>query len=107
VSRPIGPADNGGVVHAAPGQVVTIALPQPGGTGYQWALDPLPPGWELVDEHTEAGRGAFGAAPGASGRRVFTVRVGEPGGQVTARLRRAWEEPGAAVDSFAVEIQPG
>jgi predicted secreted protein len=101
---PLGPADNGRVVRVTPGQRVEAALPQHGGTGYRWVLDPLPPGVVLVGEHTDPG--GSGAA-GAVGRRTFTFAVGSPDVpvRVTARLRRDWESPDAAVDLFSVELE--
>jgi predicted secreted protein len=105
VSRPIGPDDNGAVVRAAPGTVVTIRLPQRGGTGYRWSLEALPEGAELVGERSEGRRG-FGAAPGAARERIFTVRVDQPV-VLRARLRREWEPEEAAIDSFAVRIEVG
>jgi len=103
VSRPIGLDDNGAVVHAAPGTVVTIRLPQRSGTGYRWSLEPLPAGAELLAESSE-GSPRFGAAPGAARERIFTVRVDQPV-VLRARLRREWEPADAAIDSFAVQIE--
>jgi predicted secreted protein len=103
VSDVVGPDDNGRVVTATPGGEIVLALPQVPGSGYRWALDPLPAGAELVDERSEA-RGGFGAAPGAGNRRVFTVRVGQPV-VLRARLRRPWEPPDAAVEEFEVRVE--
>jgi len=101
---PLGPADNGRIVRVAPGQRVEATLPQRGGTGYRWVLDPLPPGVVLVAERTDPGDTT---AAGAVGRRTFTFVVGSPDVpvRVTARLRRDWEPPDAAVDSFSVELE--
>ena len=108
-ARRIGPDDNGQVVTAAPGGEITLALPQVPGSGYRWALDPLPDGVELVEERSEArpGGGGFGAAagaPGAGNRRLFTLRVGQPV-VLKARLRRSWEPPDAAADEFEIRVE--
>ncbi|GIJ47283.1 hypothetical protein Val02_41690 [Virgisporangium aliadipatigenens] len=101
---PLGPADNGRVVRVVPGERVEAALPQQGGTGYRWILDPLPPGVVLVGERTDPGGRD---AAGATGRRTFTFAVGSPDVpvRVTARLRRDWEPPSSAVDVFSVELE--
>lgn len=104
----LGPADDGQSVSVSAGQRIQAVLPQPGATGYRWVLDPLPPGVELVEERTEPG--AFGLV-GSAGQRVFTVVVhpgATAGGQLrlTARLRREWEGPDAAIQSFSVNLVP-
>jgi predicted secreted protein len=102
----LGPADDGRVVPVAAGQRVETVLPQSGATGYRWVLDPLPAGVELVEERTEPG--GFGLV-GGTGQRVFAVVVRDPAAgpvRLTARLRREWEPPEAAVQSFSVNLTP-
>jgi predicted secreted protein len=104
VTTTLGPADDGRVISVAAGQRVEAVLPQPGATGYRWVLDPLPPGVELISEHTEPG--GFGLV-GSTGQRVIALRVRDPAAgpvRVTARLRREWEPPDAAAQSFSVEL---
>jgi len=96
----IGLADDGGVVTIAPGGLVELALPENAGTGYRWALDPLPPGSELVEDRLE--RGALAVGPGAMATRVFVVSVTQPG-LLSARLQREWET--TAVRAFSIQIE--
>ena len=74
-----------------------IALPESASTGYRWELADLPRGLTLVDDdHELAGE----APPGASGLRVFQLRV-DASGVVSAHMRRSWESD-AAIQTFSV-----
>jgi predicted secreted protein len=97
----IGPDESGTVVTVARGDLIDIVLPENAGTGYEWQLDPLPAGLELVNDRNEWP--ASGMA-GASGRRTFTVRA-KDSGALSARLRRVWEAPERASQTFTVQLQ--
>jgi predicted secreted protein len=91
--------DSDGVVAMSPGQLLEVVLPENAGTGYQWQMEPLPDGLELLADRTAVGR----AGPGAAGNRIFTVRVTGPG-VITARLGRVWEPVGSARRGFTVRV---
>jgi predicted secreted protein len=97
----IGSEESGTVVTVARGDLIEAVLPENAGTGYEWQLDPLPAGLELVNDRNDWP--ASGMA-GASGRRIFTLRV-KGSGTVTARLRRVWEPPEAATKTFTVRLE--
>ncbi|HEU5110279.1 MAG TPA: protease inhibitor I42 family protein [Micromonosporaceae bacterium] len=92
--------DSDGVVTASPGELLEAVLPENAGTGYQWQVEPLPDGLELLGDRTAVARGD---AAGAAGNRIFTVRVNGPG-VFTARLSRAWEPAASARQTFTVKV---
>jgi predicted secreted protein len=101
VTTRVGIPSDGGVVTIAPGALLEVALPENPGTGFRWALGPLPAGAELVEDRVEPGGSALG--PGAAGMRVFVVRAGQRA-TLTANLRREWEAGPAR--TFSIQVRP-
>ncbi|MBN1174185.1 MAG: protease inhibitor I42 family protein [Micromonosporaceae bacterium] len=96
----IGMSSKDGAVTVDSGEVVELALAENPSTGYRWELGPLPPGAELVSDRVEP---APSRLPGAAACRVLAIRPHEDA-RLSARLRRSWEPPEAAVESFQVSV---
>lgn len=96
-------ADHDGTVALGTGDALVLALPENPTTGYRWQLS-LSPGGSLAltgDRFAPAG----GGAPGAGGRRVFTLSASQPGRvALRAVLTRAWESQHNAQRAFAVTL---
>ncbi|WP_412542067.1 protease inhibitor I42 family protein [Longispora sp. K20-0274] len=91
---------NGGSVAVSPEQTLEVVLPERGGTGYRWELEPLPAGVKLVSDRVEPG-----ALPGAPGHRVFTLCASlTTDTHVRARLRRSWEPVELTADRFSIRL---
>ncbi|MEV6525299.1 protease inhibitor I42 family protein [Longispora sp. NPDC051575] len=96
----IGAEHNGGSVAVSPGQTLELVLPERGGTGYRWELEPLPAGVSLVADRVESG-----VLPGAQGQRVFTLCASlTEDTHVRARLRRSWEPAELTADRFSIRL---
>jgi predicted secreted protein len=98
----IGERHKGATVQAKVGDTVDLELSEPATTGYQWEVDQ--PGAALAVDTSELIPPADARA-GASAQRHVVVRAVRPGnGRLTLRLRRAWEPPEKAADSYVVDI---
>lgn len=98
----VGLRNDGGVVTVAPGDALEVVLPQNASTGYRWEVAPSR-GIAIVDDRVEPGSAS---RPGAGAQRVIVVRVREPG-EVVARLRRPWEPPEDATQTFRIRVATG
>jgi predicted secreted protein len=99
VTTRVGLSSDGTDVTVARGNTLEVVLPQNAATGYRWEMTPSP-GLAIVDDRLEP---PSSDRPGAAGRRVFILRVDEPG-VLSARLRRAWEEPEAAAQTYTLRV---
>lgn len=90
-------------VEASVGDVLVLALPENGATGYQWHVEPH--GAEVVVESDELAP-PDSAAPGASGQRVITLRAARAGtARVDVRLQRAWESTAAEQRELLITVR--
>ena len=91
-------------VEATVGDSLVIALPENGTTGYQWNVSAT--GDAVVVDSDEFAPPESGA-PGATGRRMVTLRATRPGNAVvTMRLERPWETLAAKRRRLAVTVRP-
>jgi inhibitor of cysteine peptidase len=95
----VGLSSDGSAVTVARGDTLEVSLPQSASTGYRWELTPSE-GLRIIDDRLESPASAH---PGAGGQRVFVLRVEGPG-VVRARLRRAWEPPERAAQTYTVRV---
>jgi inhibitor of cysteine peptidase len=95
----VGLSSDGSAVTVARGDTLEVSLPQNASTGYRWELAPSE-GFRIVDDRLEPPVSAYA---GAAGHRVFVLRVEEPG-IVQARLRRPWEPPERAAQTYSVRV---
>jgi inhibitor of cysteine peptidase len=98
----VGLSDDGSTLAVVPGDILEVVLPQNPSTGYRWELTPSA-GHVLVQDEV---RPPSSDHPGAAGLRVFVLRLDEPG-VVRAHLRRPWEPPEAAAQSYTVWVRTG
>jgi predicted secreted protein len=98
----VGLSSDGSAVTVARGGTLEVSLPQNASTGYRWELTPSA-GLLIVDDRLEPPTSEHA---GAGGQRVFVLRVEEPG-VVRARLRRAWEPPERAAQTYTVRVLTG
>jgi predicted secreted protein len=96
----VGPADDGATVVVTRGDTLEVVLPQNSSTGYRWEMSPST-GLVIVEDRVLPPSSEH---PGAAGRRVFVLRVDEPG-VVRANLRRPWEPAEAAAQSYTVRVR--
>lgn len=95
--------ESGSRVHVGLGELLTVRLPENGGTAYLWHLDEsaAEQGVILLDSAMDGGTGA----PGSAGRRrlVFTV---ERSGVAELRLARyrPWEAADQADAEFTLTL---
>jgi inhibitor of cysteine peptidase len=93
-------SSDGTAVTVARGDILEVALPQNASTGYRWELHPSA-GLKVIDDRLEP---PSSGRAGAGGQRVFVLRVDEPG-VVRARLRRSWEPPEAAAETYTIRVR--
>jgi inhibitor of cysteine peptidase len=98
----VGLSSDGSAVTVARGDTLELSLPQNASTGYRWELTPSE-GLRIIDDRLESPASAHA---GAGGHRVFVLRVEEPG-IVQARLRRAWEPPERAAQTYTLRVLTG
>jgi inhibitor of cysteine peptidase len=92
----------GGRVAAKVGDTVDLVLPENATTGFQWEIDQ--PGDALAMETSEL-RPPDDARAGATATRHVVVRAVRTGsGRLSLRLRRSWEPPEKAEDTYEVDI---
>ena len=91
--------ESGSRVHLAPGELLTVRLPENGGTAFLWHLDDsaADQGVILTDSDIEGGTGA----PGSAGRRRLVFTVERPG---VAELRLVRHRPWEAADQADAEF---
>ncbi len=97
--------DNGRELALEVGETVLVSLPENPTTGYRWeqAGDTSQYLAAVKDEYVPApqGRGIVGAG----GVRELTFSAKAPGSvKLSLRLRRSWEKPDQAVDSFSATL---
>jgi inhibitor of cysteine peptidase len=95
-------ADDGATVDVAPGETLSLRLPENATTGYRWEVDSLDEAiLELIDERPSYPK----AGVGGGGEVNFVVRALVPG---SAELRfkqwRAWEGQDSVIGRFAVRV---
>jgi inhibitor of cysteine peptidase len=95
----VGLSSDGSAVTVARGDTLEVSLPQNASTGYRWELVPSE-GLQIVDDRLDPPSSAHA---GAGGQRVFVLLVEEPG-VVQAWLRRAWEPPERAAQTYTVRV---
>jgi inhibitor of cysteine peptidase len=89
-------------VEAQAGDTIELVLPENATTGYRWEIDE--PDGPLAVQTSEA-RPAGDAKPGAGGQRHVVVQATGPGsGRLSLRLRRSWEPPEQADETYAVDV---
>jgi predicted secreted protein len=98
--RRIGLPDDGAAITVPRASSLEVVLPQSASTGYRWEIAPSE-GLSVVDDRLEP---PPSDRPGASGQRIFVLRVDESG-VVSARLRRVWEPPEAAGQAYSVRVR--
>jgi predicted secreted protein len=98
----VGLSDDGTTVVVPRGETLDVMLPQNASTGYRWEIHPSD-GQVIVDDRVLSPSSEH---PGATGHRLFTVRIDQPG-VVLAHLRRSWEPVEAAVQTYTVRVQAG
>jgi predicted secreted protein len=96
----VGLSDAGSTVVVPRGDTLEVVLPQNASTGYRWEMKPSA-GLDVVDDRVLPPSSEY---PGAGGRRLFVLRVDEPG-VVLAHLRRTWEAAEAAAQSYTVRVR--
>ncbi len=87
------------------GETFLVSLPENPTTGYRWEQtgDTSQYLSAVKDEYVPARQG--GGVVGAGGLRELTFSAKAPGSvKLLLRLRRSWENPGQAVDSFFVTV---
>lgn len=90
-------------VQAKAGEAFDIKVEQLGTAGYQWLVEPLPPGVTLAEQRTTPP--PPGAPPGSSGEQVFTFRADGPGEfEIVLASKRAWEAQPATRQTFRVKV---
>lgn len=100
-------ADNGKAFAANVGETILVTLPENPTTGYRWELSgQAAPVLALAkDDYLGAGQGKKPAMLGSGGTREFTFKAAAPGAAKLALiLRRSWESPDAAADSFSAVV---
>jgi predicted secreted protein len=93
-------SDDGSTVVVPRGDTLEVVLPQNASTGYRWEMNPAA-GLVVVEDRVLPPSSEH---PGAGGRRLFVLRVDDPG-VVVAHLRRRWEPPEAAAQSYTVRVR--
>lgn len=95
--------EDGSSVTAAVGDLVELHLAENPTTGYQWSIDEIGPGLEVV--HDAFHLAGTPLVPGAGGVHEWRFRIAAPGSyRLRLRLRREWEDDSAAISRFAVDI---
>jgi inhibitor of cysteine peptidase len=93
---------NGQRVEASPGDSVELVLPENATTGFQWQLEE--PADPLRTESSDLVP-PDDARAGAAGQRRVVVRAVRPGsGRLELLLRRSWEPPEQAQETYTVDI---
>lgn len=91
-------------IEARAGEPFDIAVEQLGTAGYQWLVEPLPPGVVLVEERSDAP--PADSPPGSPAHRVFSFRADQPGAfEVVLVSKRVWETQPASRRTFRVEVR--
>jgi predicted secreted protein len=92
----------GARVAAQVGDTIELVLPENATTGYQWEV--ADPGGPLALQTSELTPPRTGR-PGAAAERHVVVRAVRPGnGRLSLRLRRSWEPPEKAEDTYMVDV---
>jgi inhibitor of cysteine peptidase len=95
--------EDGSSVTAAVGGLVELHLAENPTTGYQWSLDEIGSGLEVV--HDEFHLAGTPLVPGAGGVHEWRFRIAAPGShRLELRLRREWEDEADAIGRFAVTL---
>ena len=93
---------NGKHVEAKVGDRVELDLPENATTGFQWEVEPPAESLELDSSDLVV---PPDLKAGAGGQRRVVVHAVRPGsGRLVLRLRRSWEPPENAGDTYAVDI---
>ncbi len=94
--------DNGRVVVAKVGDVISVHLPENPTTGYSWAIDSVDAKRLEADAPTYHSEGA---GLGAGGARSWNFRARAPGrARVGLKRWRHWEGDDSVVERFAVTL---
>jgi inhibitor of cysteine peptidase len=93
--------DNGAEITVQRAEEIIIALPENPTTGYRWAVETS--GNALA--FTSADFAPATTAIGAGGKRTMRFIAQRPGtSTIHAQLRRAWDDPKAAINAYTVTI---
>jgi len=93
--------DNGAAITVRRAEEIVIALPENPTTGYRWAVEATGDALAL----TSADFAPATTAIGSGGKRTMRFIAQRPGtSTIHAQLRRAWEDPKAAINAYTVTI---
>jgi inhibitor of cysteine peptidase len=93
---------NGATVPAKVGDTIEVVLPEHATTGFQWEVGT--PGETLTVEKSELVPPDDARAGAAAVRHVVARAVRSGHGHLSLRLRRSWDPPDKAEDTFGVDI---
>ncbi|MDQ1696103.1 MAG: hypothetical protein QOJ03_1456 [Frankiaceae bacterium] len=89
-------------VTAQVGDSIEVTLPEIATTGFRWEVDETGAPLEVQTSEHDTGENM---KAGATGNRHVVVKAARPGnGRLSLRLRRSWEAPDEAEDTFAVDV---
>jgi inhibitor of cysteine peptidase len=99
----LGPDDDGGTVTAHVGDRLVVTVPENATTGYQWEVESVEGGLHVETSDTVP---PAEVRPGQGGSHrvvVRAVKAGDAG--LRLRLRRSWEPPERAAQSYGVKVE--
>ena len=103
-ARTLTQADSGKSIVVAPGDLITIRLPENPTTGYRWAVDKADTA--AVSLQNEDFTPPAGGGVGAGGEKTVTFEAKKAGSaEITLKRWRDWEGDASITDRFGVTVQ--